>query len=82
MKTLVEYITEKSVEEIEEVESQVIDEQDENVWVLKDKDLDGAIFDVCDTEEDAQRLLDKKLEENPDVHMEIVPGKRSEYVKD
>ena len=65
MKNLVEYISEKLVDN---TQSQEVNEQDENVWVLRDKDLDGAIFDVCDTEEDANRLKEMKLKENPDAN--------------
>lgn len=73
MKTLKEYILEKNNESVKEVDK---------VWVLKDKDLEGAIFDVCDSEEEAQRLLDQKLKENPNAHMEIVPGDRKDFVKE
>lgn len=73
MKTLKEYILEKNNESASEVDK---------VWVLKDKDLEGAIFDVCNSEEEAQRLLDQKLKENPDAHMEIVPGDRKDFVKE
>lgn len=79
MKNLVEYICEKLVDN---TQSQEVNEQDKNVWVLRDKDLDGAIFDVCDTEEDANRLKEMKLKENPDANFEIVTGKRSEFVKE
>ena len=73
MKTLKEYIFEQNNKSASEVNK---------VWVLKDKDLEGAIFDVCDSEEEAQRLLDQKLKENPDAHMEIVPGDRKDFVKE
>lgn len=86
MKTLTEFISEhvqNDEQNSQELEQNVQEsESDGEVWVIKDKDLDGAIFDVCDTEDDANRLLDRKKKENPDVHMEIVKGKRSEYVKE
>jgi len=78
MKNLVEYISEK----FNDIKSKEVNEQDETVWVLRDKDLDGAIFDVCDTEEDANRLKEMKLKENPDANFEVVTGKRSEFVKE
>ena len=66
MKSLVEYIY----------------EQEEQVWIVKDKDLDGAIMDVCTTEEDAQKAYDDHMKENSDYHLEITTCKRSEVEKD
>ena len=46
------------------------------------KDLDGAILDVCATEEDAKKAYDAHMKENEGNHLEIVPCKRSEVEKD
>ncbi len=56
MKNLTEYISEHI--DNEELDNQNIENrvnEDEDVWVVKDKDLEGAILDVCTTEEDAQK---------------------------
>ena len=65
MKSLVDYIL----------------ESEEVVWVVKDKDLDGAIMDVCTTEEDAKKMYDEHMKENKDNHLEITSMKRSEVEK-
>lgn len=82
MKKIVEYISEHI--DKEELDNQNIENQvneNEDVWVVKDKDLDGAILDVCPTEEDAQKAYDEHMAENKDNHLEIVPCKRSEIEK-
>lgn len=56
-------------------------EQENKVWVIKDKDLDGAIFDVCDSKKAAEDALAVHMKENPDNHMEIVSMNRSEVEK-
>ena len=76
MKNLTEYISEHLDNAVEEVEKSV--NENEDVWVVRDKDLDGAILDVCTTEEDAQKAYDEHMEENKDNHLEIVTCKRSE----
>lgn len=53
----------------------------DNVFVIKDKDLDGAIMDVCPTEEDAKKAYDDHMKENPHNHLEIKSMKRSEVEK-
>ena len=55
MKDLKEYIIERgpapkvSKEDMKKVPNLDV------VWIIKDKDLDGAIIDVCDTEDDANK---------------------------
>lgn len=68
MKSLVEYIDNE------------LNENKDNVWVVKDKIVDG-ILDVCETEEDARLALDGHLEENADAKLEIKQCKRSEVEK-
>ena len=78
MKNLKDYIIErgpvsnKNSEDYKKVKSL------DYVYAIKDKDLDDAIFDVCDTEADAEETLDRHLKENPDSHMKIEKIKRSE----
>lgn len=82
MKNLTEYISEHI--DNEELDNQTIENkvnEDEDVWVVKDKDLEGAILDVCTTEEDAQKAYDEHMAENEDNHLEIVTCKRSEVEK-
>lgn len=74
MKTLSEYINEKTV--VPTVES-----ADDVVWIIKDKDLDGAIMDVCATEEDANKAYDEHMKENDHSRLEITTCKRSEVEK-
>lgn len=65
----------KSLNEcLEEALNPVIESEDAEVYVVKDKD-DGTIITVCDTKEDA----DKAAKEG--TSYEVVTGKRSEYVK-
>lgn len=73
MKSLSEYIIERGATPKEN--------PDDTVWVIKDTDLDGAIFDVCTTEEDAKIVKGERLKENPDAHIEISSCKRSEVEK-
>lgn len=54
---------------------------DDAVYIIKDKDLDGAIIDVCDTKEIADETYDAHMKENPGNRLEIVQGKKSEFVK-
>jgi len=82
MKKIVEYISEHI--DKEELDNQTIENQvneNEDVWVVKDKDLDGAILDVCPTEEDAKAAYEGHMKENEDSHLEIVSCKRSEVEK-
>lgn len=58
--------------------TEYIYERNEQVWVIKDKDLDGAILDICDTEEAAKEVYDSHMKENEDNHLEISTCKRSE----
>ena len=53
----------------------------DEVWVIKDKDLDGAILDVCSTEDDANKAYEEHMKENPDSHLEITHMKKSEVEK-
>lgn len=77
MKGLVEYISEHT--EQEEVVNQIT--ENEEVWVVKDKDLDGAIMDVCPTEDDANKALEEHMKENADYHLEVEKCNRSEVEK-
>lgn len=77
MKSLVEYINEQIVNE---TPAQNIDEKSEDVWVVKDTDL-NSILDVCETEEDANNALAEHLKENEDSHLEVSSCKRSEVEK-
>ena len=74
MKNLKDYIVERG-------SAPKVDNSDDKVWVVSDKDLDGAIFDVCDTEEAAKKAYDEHMKENPDNHLEIKPCNRSEVEK-
>lgn len=69
MKSLSEYLLESGKE------------QEDQVWVIKDKDLDGAILDVCESEEDANEAFENHKKENEGCNIEIVPCKRSEVEK-
>ena len=75
MKDLKEYIIERGAA------PKVTEEELDKVWVIKDKDLDGAILDVCATEADAKKAYDGHMKENEGNHLEIVPSKRSEVEK-
>ena len=73
MKNLKEYIIEKNASS----ESESTD----NVWIVKDKDLDGAILDVCPTEKEAKDAYDFHMKENDKSNLEIEKIKRSEVEK-
>ena len=60
--------------------TQYINEYEEQVWVVRDKDLD-AILDVCPTKEDADKAFDAHMSENPDNHLEIKTMPRKEVEK-
>lgn len=81
MKSLVEYINEQIADQQEQtsVENQVT-EGNENVWVVKDTDL-NSILDVCETEEAANEAKENHLKENEDSHLEVSSCKRSEVEK-
>ena len=53
----------------------------DTLYVIKDLDLDGAIIDVCDDEKSAKETYDMHMKENPGNKLEIVPSKKSEFVK-
>lgn len=60
--------------------TQYINEYEEQVWVVRDKDLD-AILDVCTTKGDADKAFDTHMSENPDNHLEIKTIPRKEVEK-
>lgn len=76
MKSLVEYINEQiAVEQLAEV-----NESNENVWIVKDTDL-NSILDVCETEDAANEAKKEHLKENADAHLEVTSCPRSEVEK-
>ena len=76
MKSLVEYINEQiAVEQPAEV-----DESNENVWIVKDTDL-NSILDVCETEDAANEAKKEHLKEKADAHLEVTSCPRSEVEK-
>ena len=76
MKNLVEYINEQiAVEQPAEV-----NESNENVWIVKDTDL-NSILDVCETEDAANEAKKEHLKENADAHLEVTSCPRSEVEK-
>ena len=76
MKSLVEYINEQiTVEQPAEV-----NESNENVWIVKDTDL-NSILDVCETEDAANEAKKEHLKENADAHLEVTSCPRSEVEK-
>lgn len=76
MKSLVEYINEQiAVEQPAEV-----NESNENVWIVKDTDL-NSILDVCETEDAANEAKKEHLKENADAHLEVTSCSRSEVEK-
>lgn len=76
MKSLVEYINEQiAVEQPAEV-----NESNENVWIVKDTDL-NSILDVCETEDAANEAKKEHLKENADAHLEVTSCPRSEVEK-
>ena len=76
MKSLVEYINEQiAVEQPAEV-----NESNENVWIVKDTDL-NSILDVCETEDAANEAKKEHLKENADAHLEVTSCLRSEVEK-
>ena len=81
MKSLSEYLLESEHNpHVEEEETQVV-EGEQEVWVVSDKDLDGAILDVCETEEAAQEAYEAHMKENSGNNLEIKTCKRSEVEK-
>jgi len=81
MKSLSEYLLESEHNpQVEEEETQVV-EGEQEVWVVSDKDLDGAILDVCETEEAAQEAYEAHMKENSGNNLEIKTCKRSEVEK-
>lgn len=74
MKNLKDYILERGP-------APKVDNPSETVWVISDKDLDGAILDVCETEEDAQKAYDEHMKENSGNHLEMKTCPRSEVEK-
>ena len=76
MKSLVEYINEQiAVEQPAEV-----NESNENVWIVKDTDL-NSILDVCETEDAANEAKKEHLKENADAHLEVTSCPRSKVEK-
>ena len=75
MKHITEFIEESMTEEIEEAN------QDDTVYALIDNDLEGAIMDVFDIEDDAKTKKEERLKENADLNLDIKPMKRSEVQK-
>ncbi|MBQ3416081.1 MAG: hypothetical protein IJH39_12265 [Clostridia bacterium] len=75
MKNLKEYIIERGAA------PEVSKEELDKVYVVKDKDLDGAILDVCDTEEAAEKAKAEHLKENDGANLEIESCNRSEVEK-
>ena len=76
MKSLVEYINEQiAVEQPAEV-----NESNENVWIVKDTDL-NSILDVCEAEDAANEAKKEHLKENADAHLEVISCPRSEVEK-
>jgi hypothetical protein len=75
MKHITEFIEESMNNEIEE------NKQDDTVYALIDNDLEGAIMDVFDLEDDAKTKKEERLKENSDLNLDIKPMKRSEVEK-
>ena len=65
MKSLSEFIKESSTEE--------------QVYVVKDKD--GTIVNVCDSEEEANKIAEDYNAQNPDNNAKVSAENKSEYVK-
>lgn len=76
MKSLVEYINEQIAVE----QSAEVNESNENVWIVKDTDL-NSILDVCETEDAANEAKQEHLKENADAHLEVTSCPRSEVEK-
>lgn len=82
MKSLSEYLLESEHKQTEvNNEEANLTESEEQVWVVTDKDLDGAILDVCETEEAAQEAYEGHMKENSGNNLEIKTCKRSEVEK-
>lgn len=75
MKHITKFIEESMNNEIEE------NKQDDTVYALIDNDLEGAIMDVFDLEDDAKTKKEERLKENSDLNLDIKPMKRSEVEK-
>ena len=78
MRNLTEYL-EESLEEIKEENFE--ESNDDTVYAVVDTDLEGAIMSTWDLEEDAETEKSDRLKENPDLHLDIKPLKRSEVEK-
>ena len=76
MKSLVEYINEQIAAE----QPAEVNESNENVWIVKDTDL-NSILDVCETEDAANEAKKEHLKENADAHLEVTSCPRSEVEK-
>lgn len=76
MKSLVEYINEQIAFE----QPTEVNESNENVWIVKDTDL-NSILDVCETEDAANEAKKEHLKENADAHLEVTSCPRSEVEK-
>ena len=76
MKSLVEYINEQIADE----QPAEVNESNENVWIVKDTDL-NSILDVCETEDAANEAKKEHLKENADAHLEVTSCPRSEVEK-
>ena len=76
MKSLVEYIN----EQIAVKQPAEVNESNENVWIVKDTDL-NSILDVCETEDAANEAKQEHLKENADAHLEGTSCPRSEVEK-
>lgn len=61
--------------------NEYLKESQEQVYALIDKDLDGAIMSVWDTNDDAEAERAERLKENDHLKLEIKPMRRSEVEK-
>ncbi len=61
--------------------NEYLKESQEQVFAIIDKDLDGAIMSVWDTNDDAEKEKAARLKENDKLKIEIKPMKRSEVEK-
>ena len=58
--------------------NEYIKEQEEQVFAVVDKDLDGAIMSVWNTNDEAEKEKADRLKENDKLNIEIKPMKKSE----
>lgn len=61
--------------------NEYLKESQEQVYAIIDKDLDGAIMSVWDTNDDAETEKAARLKENDKLNIEIKPMKKSEVEK-